>query len=184
LKSAFRKIAWVRTFTGATTWYLSDDCLLAAKRTAYSVEYRRFYLRDLESVVVWPSRSWLFQLGFVAVLFTALGVLFWQWVNLTAGEIIGGVGFLWIALELVRGPSAKSRICTIGSKVDLPLVSRTRRAKKVLGKIDAAVRSGRALIEQSASPSIAPPSPENPVETNSGASETDSISATAQTNAS
>ena len=37
---------------------MSDDCLLSAKRMMYTVEYRRFYLRDLESITVWPSRMW------------------------------------------------------------------------------------------------------------------------------
>jgi hypothetical protein len=41
------------------------------------------------------------------------------------------------------GPTAGSRIRTTGASVDLPLVARTRRARKVLAKIDAAVRSAR-----------------------------------------
>jgi hypothetical protein len=62
LKSAFRKISRVGSLTGGTKWYLSEDCLLAAKRTMYAVEYRRFYLRDVESIVVWPNRLWLLRM--------------------------------------------------------------------------------------------------------------------------
>ena len=62
MKSAFRKISRVSSLTGGTKWYLSDDCLLAAKRVMYAVEYRRFYLHDLESIVVWPSRTWVWRL--------------------------------------------------------------------------------------------------------------------------
>ena len=63
MKSAFRKISRVGGLTGGTKWYLSEDCLLAAKRMMYAVEYRRFYLRDLESIVVWPTRTWSISLG-------------------------------------------------------------------------------------------------------------------------
>ena len=143
MKSAFRKISRVGSLTGGTKWYLSMDCLLAAKRMMYSVEYRRFYLRDLDSIVVWPNRIWLWRMALAAALFGPLGVVFWKWVDTTTGAIIGGVGLGWVAVELALGPTAGARICTRGTIADLPLVARTRRARKVLAKIDAAVRSAR-----------------------------------------
>ena len=76
MKSAFRKISRVGSLTGGTKWYLSVDCLLAAKRMMYSVEYRRFYLRDLDSIVVWPNRIWLWRMALAAGLFGPLGVVF------------------------------------------------------------------------------------------------------------
>ncbi len=152
MKGAFRKITRVGSLSGGTKWYLSEDCLLAAKRMMYSVEYRRFYLRDLESIVVWPSRLWLWRLVIPGVLFAALGVAFWQWVNSTFGAIVGGLGLAWVVAELALGPTAGSRIRTTGASVDLPLVARTRRARKVLAKIDAAVRAARGVVEQPAAP--------------------------------
>ncbi len=152
MKSAFRKISRVGSLTGGTRWYLSEDCLLAAKRMMYAVEYRRFYLRDLESIVVWPTRAWLWRLVLPVVLFGGLGVAFWQWVDSTAGAIFGGVGLVWVAAELAMGPTAGSRIRTTGASVDLPLVARTRRARKVLAKIDAAVRAARGGVEQPTAP--------------------------------
>lgn len=152
MRSGFRKISRVTTLTGGTRWYLSDDCLLAAKRTMYIVEYRRFYLRDLESTVVWPSRLWLWRLILPGILFAALGAPLWGWVNSTAGEIFTGTAVAWVVLELALGPTANSRIVTTGVSMDLPLVKRTRRANKVLAKIDAAVRLSREDTIQSAFP--------------------------------
>jgi len=97
LKTVFRKISRVGSLTGGTKWYLSEDCLLAARRMMYAVEYRRFYLRDLEYIVVWPSRWWLWRLVIPGVLFLGLGLVFWQWVNPTVGAIIGGLGLAWMA---------------------------------------------------------------------------------------
>ena len=150
MKSAFRKISRVSTLTGGIKWYLSDDCLLAAKRVMYSIEYRRFYLHDLESIVVWPTQTWIWRMLILGVVFGFLDFAFSQWANLTTGAVFGGVGLAWVTLELVLGPTAKSRIRTTGADVDVPLVRRTRRARKVLAKIDAAVRSVRSEVAQSA----------------------------------
>jgi hypothetical protein len=152
VKSAFRKISRIGNLTGGTKWYLSEDCLLAAKRVMYAVDYRRFYLRDLESIVVWPTRVWLWRMVLVLVLFGALGIAFWQWVNSTAGAIIGGVGLAGVLAELALGPTAAARIRTTGASVDLPLVARTRRARKVLGKIDAAISATLGGVEQATAP--------------------------------
>jgi len=149
----------------------------------YAVEYRRFYLRDLEYIVVWPSRLWLWQLVIPGVLFLALGVVFWQWVSSTVGAIIGGMGLAWLAKELALGPAAGSRIRTTGATVDLPLVARTRRARKVLAKIDAAVRAARG--GELAAPVASAQPAERPVQTNSEApSGTASIADATQTNGS
>ena len=149
MHTAFRKISRIGSLTGATKWYLSEDCLLAAKRVMYAVEYRRFYLRDLESIVVWHSRTWLLRPAIPGVLLLGLGGLLWHWLNFAAGAIAGGAGLAWASLELGLGPTAQSRIQTTGASVDLPLVKRTRGARKVLAQIDAAVRATRSgVVEQ------------------------------------
>jgi hypothetical protein len=133
------------------------------------VEYRRFYLRDLESIVVWPSRTWLLRPIIPGVQLVALGFSLWHRVNFTAGAIAGGAGLAWAALELGLGPAAKSRIRTTGATVDLPLVKRTRRAGKVLAKIDAAIRATRGgVMEQPTAPIDQPqPATSNPASTES-----------------
>jgi len=178
LKSAFHKISRVRSILGGTTWYLSEDCLLAAKGTRYSVEYRRFYLRDLEWVVVWPNRTWLIRL-IPGALVAIAGACLWEWANSTFGAIVVGVGLAWALLELALGPTAGSRVRTTGICVDLPLVKRTRRAGSVLRTIDAAVRasrevSGQLVVSVSSLPLFRPPMPSPqqagaPVQANSDA---------------
>jgi hypothetical protein len=184
LNSAFRKISRVGSLTGGTKWYLSEDCLLAAKRTMYAVEYRRFYLRDLEHITVWPNRSWLWRLIIPAVLLAVLGVSFWQWVNSTAGAIFVGLALAWVALELALGPSAKARIRTTGATVELPLVKRTRRARKALAKIDAAVRATRDVPELPSAPTTVSSLAQPNLQIRSEASVNPSIAAATQTNAS
>ena len=153
MQTSFRKISRIGSLTGATKWYLSEDCLLSAKRVMYAVEYRRFYLRDLESIVLWHSRTWLLRPAIPGLLLLALGAMLWSWVNFTAGLIAVGAGLAWAGLEVALGPTAQSRICTTGVSVDMPLVKRTRDARRVLAKIDAAVRATRGgAIEQPTAP--------------------------------
>lgn len=183
MASAFRKISRVGSLTGGTRWYLSDDCLLAAKVVMYAVEYRRFYLRDLESVVVSPSRLWLLRPIIPGLVLAALGAWLLHSVSYTAGAIVGGLALAWVALERALGPTAKSRIRTTGATVDLPLVKRTRSAPKVLAKIDAAVRATRGAIEQTTTANIAQ-RVEPSVQTTSETSSTTSTADATQTNAS
>lgn len=182
MKSSFRKISRVVSLTGGTKWYLSEDCLLAAKRTMYAVEYRRFYLRDLQYIMVWPRRFWALRLMIRAVLLAALAASFWLWVDFIAGAILGSVGLLWVAWDLAFGPTAASRICTTGASLELTLVRRTRRARKVLSKIDAAVRATRGSIEQPTASAIVTRPAEPSGQTRSEASAT-TIAAATQTNA-
>lgn len=159
--TAFRKISRVRSFLGTTKWFLSEDCLLASKGN-YMIEYRRFYLRDLESIVVWPDRLWPLRPIIPGVLFGGLAVPLGLWVNSTSGVIFAGIGLAWVALELLLGPTAKSRIQTTGATVDLPLVRRTRRATQILARIDAAVRVAKGgMMSQPVAP-MAGPQPAEP----------------------
>lgn len=184
MKSAFRKISRVGSLTGGTKWYLSEDCLLAAKRMMYAVEYRRFYLRDLEYIMVWPSRLWLWHVIIPAVLLAALGVSLWQWVNSAAGEVFSSMALAWVGLELARGPTAKSRIRTTGATIDMPLVKRTGQGREVLDKIDAAVRATRSVVEQPTAPATITQAAEPAVRTGSEASTAESMADAIQTNGS
>lgn len=149
MERAFRKISSIRSVLGGTKWYLSKDCLLSAKLVMYAVEYRRFYLSDLESITVWPDPRWLLRLILPAALVAALGGWIWNSLDSTTGQIFVGLAAAWIVWELALGPTAKARLRTKGLTVDLPLVKRVRRAPKLLAKIDAAVRASRQPIEHS-----------------------------------
>ena len=180
MTSGFRKISRVSSLTGGTKWYLSEDCLLAAKRTLYSVEYRRFYLRDLESILVWPSRLWKFRL-IPGILIAFLGAYLWEFQSSTAGIILTSIGLAWIVLELALGPTAMARVRTTGASVDISLVKRTRRARGVLDAIDAAVHTTRHVAAQVTMPGLQPKGP--PIPTQSDApSATPSIADASQTN--
>lgn len=180
MKSPFRKVSRVRTLAGGTTWYLSQDCLLAAKRVMYAVEYRRFYLRDLESIAVWPTSAWMVELIVPGILVGGLAALFWGLGMPSVAGVAAVLDVAWVGLILTLGPTAKARITTSGAVVDMRLVARVRRARKVLDQIDAAVRSARADLNPAVSAGAAQVTPAASAEISvSGA-----IAAASETNAS
>ena len=127
----------------------------------YTVEYRRFYLRDIESIVVWPSNLWKLRVIIPTAFFGIIGGLVWTNSDATIatiGMILTAMGLAWLTRELLLGPTANARIRTTGTTVDLPLVRRTRRAQKVLARIDEAVRATRGAAQQSAVVASAAPS--------------------------
>ncbi len=116
------------------------------------------------------------------VLLVSVGVFLWMRVNSISGAIFTGVGLAWVVLELALGPTAMSRIRTVGATVDLPLVKRMRNAQKILTIIDAAVRAARGIIEQPNAPAHTS-SPTSPNAQTTTESPTASFAAVTQTNA-
>jgi hypothetical protein len=99
-----------------------------------------------------------------------MGALLWRWTDFTTGAIFAGTGLAWALLELALGPTAKTQIRTTGATVDLPLVKRTRRARRVLAKIEAAVRAARGgVLEQPTVPAAGPQPAEPSVKTSTEA---------------
>jgi hypothetical protein len=186
VKSAFQKISRVRGYAGGTKWYLSEDCLLSAKRMMYTVEYRRFYLRDLESITVWPSRMWKLRVIIPTAILLGIGGLVWALsdntsVEITIAAIFGVLGLCWLGRELGMGPTAYARIRTTGATVELPLVRRTRRARKVLARIDAAVRAARGAAQPPATPASAPLSEQSSLPASENAASASDLTADATT---
>ncbi|MBS0537038.1 MAG: hypothetical protein JSR72_23515 [Proteobacteria bacterium] len=117
-------------------------------------------------------------------IFALLDFAFSQWFNLTTGAVFGSIGVVWVAFELILGPTAKTRIRTSGASVDLALVSRTRRARKTLAKIDAAIRASRGSVAEATSPATNSEMAKSTAETTSGGPASASATDGAQTNGS
>ena len=119
----------------------------------YVVEYHRFFLRDLELIMIWPSRGWLSRIIVPALLSGALGAFLWLWANSTAGAIFIGIGLGWVLLELLLGPTAKSRVQYIrrGDAVHLPR-HRSRQGAgpegRSIGDLPGAASIARWLLRQ------------------------------------
>ncbi|HEX5177232.1 MAG TPA: hypothetical protein VFV83_09400 [Chthoniobacteraceae bacterium] len=131
--------------TRASLW-LGPDHLLALERTIGSERYRRFYLRDIEAIIIRrTSRRAAFNYAlFVLIVISALPAT--QFGSESRGALVssGVVVALWLLLALVntlRGASCDTRIRTAVQIEPLPSLGRLPAVEKTLARI-------RPLIEQ------------------------------------
>lgn len=123
--------------------WLASEHLLALERTVGSERYRRFYLRDVEALIVRRTQRRAALNG----VFTGLAVLgavpflivFFRNPNagaaLATSLIIGGLFLIPAVINTLRGPTCETRIRTAVQIEPLPSLGRVRAVEKVLLRI-------------------------------------------------
>lgn len=124
--------------------WLGPDYLLSVRATGYSEEYKRFYFRDIQAIVLRGStggKNW--SLGFLTVagLVGFISVLASDGFALAAGLTLSGAFLVLLLIHLARGPTCVCHILTAVQMERLPALSRVRLARSVMDRI-------RPMIEQ------------------------------------
>lgn len=119
------------------TLWEGDDHLLYVESNRMSESYRRFYFRDIQSIVICQTKRTQITSGVLFFLTLVLGLG-----AVAAGDVTGivigtlaGLFLLFAFINLILGPSC---LCTIQTAVQTTPVSslhRVRTARKVLAKI-------------------------------------------------
>jgi hypothetical protein len=155
--------------SGSSLWMGSDHILLV-KSAWFREEYKRFYLRDIQAIVVAPCAR--FQISMPMLVFALVWLIsgffmrFWP-AALVIGWIAGTLAMAaaWLAISLVA--SCRCRLYTAVSKDDLPSLYRTwttrrflRRLQPLIAQVQGTVDAGWAEAERSnAGPVPAVPAP-------------------------
>jgi hypothetical protein len=137
--------------TGASLWMGSDHILLV-KSAWFREEYKRFYLRDIQAIVVAPGPRFYFSmpmLVFVLVwLFSALPMSAW------AGSVVLGwfaatmlMVAAWLAVCIAGG--CRCRLYTAVSKDDLPSLFRTWTARRFLRQVQPRIEQVQGTVDAS-----------------------------------
>ena len=114
--------------------WLGEDHLLQVCSYGYSEEYRRFYFRDIQAIVLRRTAFWLTAAAVCGVI-ACLGAWIWFHNDVAAkvmGAIIGIPFGLLFAVNLVLGPSCECRLLTAVQAEPLPSLSRLRSARKTI----------------------------------------------------
>lgn len=123
--------------SSASLWMGSDHILLV-KSAWYREEYKRFYLRDIQAIVVAPCARFYVStpmlIGALLWLLPGFGISFWP----ARVGIVWGIGTLamaatWLAISIAS--SCRCRLYTAVSKDDLPSLYRTWTARKFLRQV-------------------------------------------------
>ena len=124
-------------FTWNTLW-LGSDHLLQVENTGYTEEYKRFYFRDIQSIIVQKDNRFLYWSLFFGGLLT-LCVSLMIWIDDEVGKYFFGFSaalfFLLLLINLIKGPSCFTRIRTAVQEEEVPAFRRVWKTQKALGKV-------------------------------------------------
>jgi hypothetical protein len=120
-----------------TRLWLGPDHLLAVDSQWYSEDYRRFYFRDIQAIIIRKTIN-----GKAINLVTGLGgALTTLGATVTTGgmrifwAILAGVFIFFLGLNFLLGSTCVCRMQTAVQTEDLPSLQRLRRARKVLRRL-------------------------------------------------
>ncbi|OGH60015.1 MAG: hypothetical protein A3G34_12085 [Candidatus Lindowbacteria bacterium RIFCSPLOWO2_12_FULL_62_27] len=124
------RTAWFRGFFQTISMYQFEDHVAVLRTTGYTMTVKRFFFKDIVSLVAVRSRFYLVEPCVWGGVFL-IGVFTSPWAL--------GAGALGLAWEFWRGPRATFEIRTANSAEKISHVSRLRRVRKILDALAAAV---------------------------------------------
>jgi hypothetical protein len=132
----YRKLCRAREAMATDRWYAGDDHLLLARWQAYTIEYKRVFFADLQSVMLWRTPAWYWRMAVIAAAGGLLTWLFWM-LSLRAGLILLALTLAGVGAELILGPTAVAELRTASQRLRAPLTGRLNSSIKKLEEIRA-----------------------------------------------
>lgn len=172
---AYRKLTRLHRTVGLLSQlWLGPDHLLHVQSTGYTESYRRFYLRDIQCLlIVHTGRRTYLALTLLVLLLIVAAIM--------AGVGSGGVGyailvgaflpfFLWNHL---LGPGCRVVVVTAVHQESIPALSRLPRTRRIVAELTALIEAAQAdlaagpppdapVVEGGTTPPLPPPLPPLP----------------------
>lgn len=133
----------------ASRLFLADDHVLVVTATGFSESYRRFHLRDIQSITARRTVTW-------AILNGAFGfILFWMVIGLASSadgadalgwSIAAGFFLALLLFNLVRGATCVCEIHTAVQSRRLSSVNRVRVARKLLARLRPVIEAAQGSL--------------------------------------
>jgi hypothetical protein len=120
-----------------STLWIGEDHLLGIHSSGYSEDYKRFYFRDIQAVVLRKTETGRIISGILgafsviclmAVLTTSIGFNFFWY-------IVTGCFMTFLVINTFFGPTCVCQLRTAVQTEELPSLRRLRRARKVLARL-------------------------------------------------
>ena len=128
--------------------YQASDHLLQVSASGFTESYRRFYFRDIQSMVVRKSTHgkvwnavWASIFGLLAAIAFGSGG--------AAGAVCGavaGIFLLALAFNIARGPTCVCQVRTAVQTRTLPSLNRLRRASKVIARLKPIIEAAQDAL--------------------------------------
>ena len=134
---------------GSSVW-LGADHLLLVKSERYREEYKRFYFRDVQAIVVAGARR--FHLSTRAISIAILWCLAYlvlahraTWASTALWTVAAGLVVAWVYISAAS--SCRCRIYTAVSRDELPSVYRTWTARRFLNVVAPRIWEAQGVLE-------------------------------------
>jgi hypothetical protein len=129
---------WYAASRALCTVWMARDHLLLISRTGYTENYKRFYFRDIQAILIRKTVTSL--VGNIALIILALGFFLWAAdVSDSVGRIVlallGGFFTFLTLLSLWRGSTCVTQIKTAVQTEQLAAWNRMRAARKGMAMI-------------------------------------------------
>jgi hypothetical protein len=128
---------------GRSRLWLGEDHILMIVRRGYVEEYKRFYFRDICTIVIQKTGLYLAINAAIGLLLSAflflhfLGVILWHWkaVDHIPLAIPTASLLLILLINIFKGPTCLTKLGTAVHAVTLPSMNRLRSSLRVLAAI-------------------------------------------------
>lgn len=156
---AYRKLTRLhRTLGAMSQLWLGPDHLLHVQSTGYTESYRRFYLRDIQCMLVVHTGRRTYLAITLAVFVLILAAMMAQGGSGLVGFVILGVVFLPLFLwNHLLGPGCRVVVITAVQQENVASLSRLPKTRRVLGELQALIEAAQADL--AAGPAAAPVAP-------------------------
>jgi hypothetical protein len=135
--------------SGASLW-MGQDHILMVKTAWFREEYKRFYLRDIQAIVVAPGARFYISIPVLVLalawLFSGFFMAFWP-TSVAIGWIAGTTAMLaaWLGVSIAAG--CRCRLYTAVSKDELPSVFRTWTARRFLRQVQPLIEQVQGTVD-------------------------------------
>ena len=124
--------------TGNSSLWLGPDHVLCIDSTGFTENYKRFYFRDIQGLIIRKTdryKYWSLALGFLGVFLMVMGAVTTDGVGRIIVFSFAGFFCLCTVLNLALGPTTICYLQTAVQLEPLPSIHRLRKARKVLNRL-------------------------------------------------
>ena len=159
-ETEYKKLQGSSSLTKRTRVWLGKDHVLSVQNLGYSEEYRRFYFRDIQAIIVQRTSlsaifNWILGLLLIAPLLGVFaGLMALMKRPFQSDDLVlfipfclfGAILLISLVMNIVRGATCACYIKTAVQTERLPALNRIRTAQKFIEKISPLIAEAQGTI--------------------------------------
>ena len=131
--------------------WLGTDHILLVRTSPGSEEYRRFYFKDIQAIIMRGTRRQTYlNITLIALLVILMTIIALTWSGSVFSTVVLGISFLLFSIPILvntlLGPCCDVQIRTAVQIEDLPSLSRISRTARVLGRIRPRIQAAQGSL--------------------------------------